>query len=386
MVAISPSQVGRGGADTEVGLLGEPQEQQVVDRLAVQRDAQRVAELDRAQQLAQLAVVLVLEVVVQPDLVAGGEIVADADAQLIVAVGLAGLQHREVLEHLEVALRQVHLASDAPQDGRLLVGEHLEAHLVDVGKLVAGRIHLPVVGVALHHGLFGRVVLGQLVGGVGGDIGVDRAVLALEVLPGLAAGVVRVELLEVVRRGEQRAVLGAGGAVQHVQEPRVGAGELEADGVVVDLYHLHRLAVHLVTGRHRGLEALVHLHLVPHEHDVVDTERFAVRPLDAFAQHHRDAGRVVIPLPALGDTGAPAVQAVGGDGAQVNIAARDQTAVQAGLVQHPLVGVAELEAAEGAAVGADAVHHVLNQRFGRQPLVDRWQVAAGHHGGKHRRL
>ena len=35
--------VGRSGAQTEVGLLGESQEQQVVDRLAVQRDAERIA-------------------------------------------------------------------------------------------------------------------------------------------------------------------------------------------------------------------------------------------------------------------------------------------------------------------------------------------------------
>ena len=115
--------------------------------------------------------------------------------------------------------------------------------------------------------------------------------------------------------------------------------------------------------------------LVP-EHDVVGAERLAVRPLHALAQKHLPLGEVVVGLPALGD--------VGDDLGAVGRIAHQGIVDDARVVV--VIRGAEEAAAQGAAVGADRLDHLLDQRLLGQALVHRRQIAGLDHRGQHRRL
>ena len=137
---------GPGGADR-----GHPgnrlaEVQLVADLLAVDRQRQRLAE---AQVVEQLALDRILVGVVEHHAegegaaIAGPEMGAVAARRLVAAVrGSVGDVHELVLGPVELAghrLGRHHV-------GRVLDDQHL--HAVGVGKLVAGRVHLPVEGVA----------------------------------------------------------------------------------------------------------------------------------------------------------------------------------------------------------------------------------------------
>ena len=62
--------------------------------------------------------------------------------------GLLLLLQDRVVGHVDVALLHVEVAGDGGEVERLRVGEVGEAHLVDIGQLVAGRVDADVVGVA----------------------------------------------------------------------------------------------------------------------------------------------------------------------------------------------------------------------------------------------
>ena len=164
---------------------------------------------------------------------------------------------------------------------------------------------------------------------------------------------------------------------QPLDRDRIGNGEHELEGELVEEVHLHQLAARLQEpGRIRG-ELLVQDDVLVPELDVLGGERLAGGPLDALAQGHGEHLGVARQLVVGGDVGRLGRQ-VAGDA--VELLDADQ---QVGFA--PVAGA--VAAHEGvAAVLADLLvghHHV---RVGGQALLDRRQVAGGHHLGQHRRL
>ena len=307
----------------------------------------------------------------------------------VVPTELALLQgQRQAVQPAEGAGEEpVDVAGDGLEEERLARAlDALHVDLVDVRELVAGRVHLEVVGVALQGE--DRVLVG-----VGRHPGrqvrpVDRQALLLPLLvhhvgPGLEAarldllldlahvGVGGVELLQVVR-GQ----VGRGPQEGHLLDERA-ARPVEGDlnRVVVDLANLARLLGAVHEGDAAGEHVRVEGHVVPVEQPVVGGVRRAVAPADALAQVEGPGARVVARLPAG--------QRVGHDLCEVRGQHRRE------LVQEPVVRPAAAAVGEEvhrAAVAAYLLGRHDHDRFGRDALGQRRQVTGVDHRLSHRRL
>ena len=160
--------------------------------------------------------------------------------------------------------------------------------------------------------------------------------------------------------------------MHHVeQERRKRAVEFVAHGVVVDRHHVVDLGTDAP-----GLHLVLLEHVVELEREVVRGERRAVRPLHALPQEQSEAHVVGGERVALGHVGANLP-------AEAHAQQRRAAARLLGQVVPGRVVGGEHE--ERAAVVA-YLGHLQQHRLDRQPLVDRRQLAARHHGGQHRRF
>ena len=194
---------------------------------------------------------------------------------------------------------EIRFAGDDLQVVGLAVDD-LGLNVVHVGQLVAGRVHLPVVGVA-HVALAGVGTLGEDPGVLGGllqvllrapeEVVVERLVPGVETLfLGQCVGVgvvVDVPLLEVVE-GVEYLPTAAGRAGVLGEQRVVRLVGFEAYGVIVDLDRAFDLGDPVPGG-----DLVVPVRVLVHEHVVVGGHRVAVRPLGALAQVECHAHRVV---------------------------------------------------------------------------------------------
>ena len=172
-----------------------------------------------------------------------------------------------------------------------LQADDLRLHVVDVGELVAGGVHLPEIGIALEQ-LRGRIAVREdprvhprrvhVARRPPVRVKVERLRPALE--PFLLGDrrrivvVVGMPLLQVVLRRVEGALLGGTGL--ELRFPgRDRSGRQEAHGFAIDLLDLHELAVDDPGPPRVRPKLRVLLHVVPHEEDVVRGHRFTVRPL-----------------------------------------------------------------------------------------------------------
>ena len=269
------------------------------------------------------------------------------------------------------------LALGQIQQAGFLVFHQFDVHAVDVGQLVAGGIHFPVVGVAhQHRALAGRELL-RLPGQHRGVSRIFEPVAQqLELLPVAGLGQAGVELFQVMAGLVQG--FGLPEALRHDggRDPvRLVPGPLH--GVVVDELHVHGFAGGLEAVPGDGDDAVVVVggQVLPPEAQVVGGEGRAVGPAQACAQGVGDLGAVVVESPVLeqarfvaGIVGLPAHRRV----------VRD----------HPDIAESGLPCrrAPGAAVLADFVHDRDRHVVLGQALLDRRQFARGHHGRQHRRF
>ncbi len=281
-------------------------EHELIDLLAIDRQRQRLPEKQILEQLAQHQVGSRL---VEEQRCVG----ADPRRPLqdaIVAPLLVVVEQREV-GGIQVAHLEVELARHGLQVERLDRRGNGDGHLVDVGKLVAGLIHLPVVGIALVH----RQRRGVLEGSPDRPRVQYRVVVVLRAIPvalvaeelgpvlepGLlghrlhlvGVGELGVKLLHVVLRCED--VAAGGGKVVQQQPRRRGEGPTHRR--VVDLVADGQLAGHQQPARLARREVVVAHEVVEPEDDVVGRERLAVGPLHAVAQVHGDGATVFGELP-----------------------------------------------------------------------------------------
>ena len=136
-----------------------------------------------------------------------------------------------------------------------------------------------------------------------------------------------------------------------------------------------------LAGAPAGVDAVVPLHVLHHEHQVVDDERVAVGPPGAGAQFEGDGEAVVRHGVAGGDVGHD-FQRLLVHGQQVDVEhLGSQLAAalvhEADRLRHP----------QRAAVAADAVgEHLLHHRIERDALLHGRQLARGDPCRQHRRL
>ena len=359
---------------------GNAQVDQIADLLAVDRLGHGDAEVTLVEQLAQ-DVVLVGQVELQRV-----RNRVDPLPHLVVLRCLVLHEQGEVSE-AHVARLHVDLARHRLEVGGLAALDHVDRHAVDVGELLADRVHLPVEGVALgdlaRHA--GRL-RGQLPRADARDILVQGHVgqLAVPLVPQLEAfglgrlvevvlvGEVGVKLLQVVLGGEQPIATEG----QHLLEQAVGGGEGEDDRLIVHLGDGGRHGLHRQPRRKHRADLLVLVDVLKLEDDVVSRERRAVGPLHALAQVEGELGTIRTRLPTLGDVGDYG-RAIAG-------------AAQQGLVPHP-VGQAVVRgtgghAPPGAAVLTYRFRGGYDCRLQGQAIGDGGQRAVRHHGLQDRRF
>ena len=134
-------------------------------------------------------------------------------------------------------------------------------------------------------------------------------------------------------------------------------------------------------GAPAGIDAVVPLHVLHHEHQVVDDERVAVGPPGAGAQLQGDGEAVVRHRVAGGDVGHD-VQRLLVHGQEVDVEHLGGQ-LAAALVHEP----DRLRHPQRAAVAADAVaEHLLHHRIDRDALLHGRQLAGSDPGRQHRRL
>jgi len=227
--------------------LGEAEEHDLVDPLAVDGMRHRQSEVAIPEQLADGRILID---VAELDVDRGKAAIATLPhAHLIVALLLILDQERGVLD-LQLADLKVHVPLDDAERNKVRSLDDLDLHAVDVGQLVPFGVHFPVVGVALGNGPLRLTVLLYDPRPKVRDLGIQLAVIVVvdEIVDlGVLVGrvVLVMELLEVVRGDD----LPGGGAVarparHHLDEQRVGPGERERNGIVIDQRHDHRLVFH----------------------------------------------------------------------------------------------------------------------------------------------
>ncbi len=286
-------------------------------------------------------------------------------------------------------LLPVVLTRDRPQvEDFQILGER-QHHPVDVGQLVARRVHEDAVGIALERprGLVdGRHSFPRR---DDRQLRVERPVALVEEHPDPAVellvfdllvelrlrGVLRMELLEVVRGGiptqPERPSPGLPGEVrgagQHVGQHEVRLGELELDRVGVDLLDLALLAVDRHRRRGRGHEVLVPIDVLEPEHEVIRGERLAVAPVHPPAQMQDERLAAILHLIGLGD--------VGGDPVARVVPEQQVVGARAAAIPVPEVGRPREAAAPRPAVLADLVQRLDDKRVLPDAVRHRRQLA-----------
>ena len=298
------------------------------------------------------------------DGIAGFAILPEQD--LVVADLLILLEEREVF-HEDMAVLHVDIAGHSAQVEDLGVLYNVSGNPVDIGQLVAGGVHLPVVGVAFQHdGDFGRD-LGEAPGEEDRHVGVEaRGEPVVEVLMPelklvflrlrvqlLFVGVVAMELGQVVLGipGHRSAV----GPGHQVHEDAMRAGEGEADGEIVGRVHDDGLAANGQPDGEAGGEVFIAQHILIPEHEVLGGVRRAVRPSDAFTQVEGVGGAVIGDFPGFGQIGAHI-------GAVTVVA--HQLRVHEAVSEDAGIAGAYADAAPGAAVLTDLIQRFDHHRVG----------------------
>ena len=239
--------------DHVLAALAHPQEDQLIDLIAVYGVGQGDAKVEVADQVAHCGIGVVVLVEHQPGVLALGARPEDHAVALIVRTLPQGRNR----VHRQLPVLHVEVPGNGPQRQHVYVLYQVRHHPIDVGKLVAIGVHTVVVGVALHDQLLvsssgpGRPrVEGDELGIADG---VSPVMLVLEELsPLLEAGVryqlvhvclrrvIRVELLHIVLRLVRQLPVGAHAYVLF-EEPEV-VGEAETEGRVIHDLQLPQLS------------------------------------------------------------------------------------------------------------------------------------------------
>ena len=303
-----------------------------------------------------------------------------------------------VLE-LSLTAGEGQFSGNQPGQRDLAVADNVDQRGIDVRKLVAFRIHLPVVGIP-----FVGVVIGRIIDpnersharqtDLGRNGGANAAPVAQQLLPSLEAGilnhlgqvvrvgVLRVELLGVVG-GLPQPSLGAGIECLVQDDERIGPIKGQADRVFVHLLHGQVLAVGTGTGapsagRTARGEFLVVPKILPGEDEIIRSEGIAIRPLEALAQVQHLYLAAVAELPAFGQTTA--------DAAEVLVDAQNEFGSHHGLgIAEEMVGVANGHHGL-AAILANRVPGHNHLRIGWQAFLDRGQFTSRDPLRQHRRF
>ncbi|MCY1226239.1 hypothetical protein D9M72_384660 [compost metagenome] len=289
-------EAGAGGKSARIDRRERTLHQRLAELLAIHRHGHRLAEILVAVELAhglgpfvRLAPAIGREVHVQ---IVADEARAEGKPRGCRILGSALQRFDEVFRLLEVGEiggtgNRLHVAVGP--------GRELVVQLVDVRELVAGLVHLPVVGVAAQHDDIVSTVGDRHPGAHDGDVHVFRREGVLVLVVGRAR-IFRVFGFEDMRRA------GAEGAIGHGIEVLAREGLLEGpfDRVLVDLLQRRSGAEGLrrcaVQRRYIRVEDIV----VPVEHDVVGVEGVAVRPFRTLDEMHCQLVAVGRPVPAPG--------------------------------------------------------------------------------------
>ena len=394
-LVLRPREVWRALARRRRAGLAEAEHEHLVDLLTIDAVGERDPEVARAQPFRDLGVLVVALIAEEPDV---GALIRRVQVHAVVAPLLVFQQHRQLAD-VDVASLRVVLAGDRAQVDELQVLPEGHPDAVDVGELVAFRVHPDAVGVALQdprrrvdrrHGLPGRHH--RQVGVAAGVVAAleeQDPVLELRVGQLLCEvvfrGVLRMELLEVMGGGEaaQRVPPEAGVVAdapdrgEHRGQRVVGIRRDELHGAGVDLLHGDRLAVDAHHRQRRGHDLLVRVDVLEPEHEVVGGERGAVAPLHAAAQVHRGDFAVGADLPAAGDVGHES-------GARV--VEEEQLVVLGGAVAVGGVERPREAAPPGPAVLADLAQRLDDERVLADALLYGRELAGFHQLGELRGL
>ena len=131
---------------TEPGRAGA-QPERFVDLVAVDAQGQRAAEVGGVHPLGDFRVGLIAQVELDDHIAA---VVARVEIELV-AAALLVLQEDRHLAEIDMAFLEVVLAGNGPQVEHLQVLRQRQHDLIDIGQLVAGRVHPDAVGIALQH-------------------------------------------------------------------------------------------------------------------------------------------------------------------------------------------------------------------------------------------
>ena len=371
-----------GGVDGSLPRRGQSEVYRVVHLVTIDRQRHRAAEADVLEQRPQRRL-LVVQVESERKLAA--EYSGDG-IDRVAGRSFALLVQRVVGERRVVRLH-VRLAGHDLEIDRLLAGKIVDDG-VDVGELIAGRVHLVVVGIPLvqsvgsgellheprqHHRLF------EVAEGVDLHVGVERVhpgIVAL--LLGQLVGVlivVDVVLRQVFARRERNPVTPRPVRKEDRQRSQRLIA-LVAHRAVIDLDD----AVHYGGRRAAAPEAdLVDpVDRFPPKQDVVRGERVAVGPLEPLPEGEQHA-LVVRRHLEIGCY-------VGHDLAVVGELQEERRTVLRSVAQVSPGTAVGVERGDRAAVAPHRLERDDHLRLDRQPFVDRRQLAGGDPGGQHRRL
>lgn len=370
------------GPDRGLGRASLADEDRVDQRLAVDGDRQRLAELAVVEQRVLHRVGMVEIELKDHDVRRGLLQRVEMEAALLLAVEEHGL----VGGRADVLVHDVDLALHDLEQQDLGIGDHLVDHAVEIGELRALGVDLPVVGIARRQRPFGVLARGDLeLPGVQGralgvlvvDVVLADAGFAQEegdpgfeaVLAGERVGVgvvLLVEGLEVMRRGADRLVLVGPG--EALEEKPVRLLEGDAEGLLVQHLELAPLAAGGPEALPGGLRHLrVHEDVLGPEADVLGGEGRAVRPFHPLAELEGIDPAAIADLEGFRDVGLDG-RPVGGEADQRLVALIAHDHGQRAAADQRVLPVAALLARP---VGRGDDHRVLRQALGQRRQLAR---------------